>query len=126
MIRIINKKTNNIVALDHVKNNLYELIDCNFDKAFVSIDRTIAIITKVLFERKYFTLITFELMHQRFNYSKTYKLKNLHLYIHEMNRFEILEDFDCDVCDVIKMIKIINKKPRVKITISITKMHIDF
>ena len=43
-----------------------------------------------------------------------------------MNRFEILKDFNYDVYDVIKMIKIINKKPRMKITIFITKMHIDF
>ena len=65
-------------------------------------------------------------MHQRFNYSKIYKLKNLHLYIYEMNRFEILKNFNYDVFDITKMIKIINKKPRIKITILITKMYIDF
>ena len=65
-------------------------------------------------------------MYSRFNYSKVYKLKNLHLYVHEMNRFKILKDFDCDVYDVIKMIKIINKKSYVKMTISAAKMYIDF
>ena len=53
-------------------------------------------------------------------------MKNLHFYVYEMNQFEVLKDFDCDVCDVMKMIKIINKKFRVKITISAAKMHIDF
>ena len=43
-----------------------------------------------------------------------------------MNRFEILKDFDCDVCDVMKMIKIINKNFYIKITILIARMHIDF
>ena len=70
--------------------------------------------------------MTFELIHQRFNHLKIYKLKNLHLYAYKMNRFEILKDFDCDVCDVIKMIKIINKKSRIKITILIIKIYIDF
>ena len=109
-----------------MKNNLYELIDYNFDKAFILINRTIIIITKILFKRKHFIFITFELMYQRFDYSKAYKLKNLHLHVHEMNRFEILKDFDYDVYDVTKMIKIINKKFYVKITILIIKMHIDF
>ena len=109
-----------------MKNNLYKLIECNFDKAFISINRIIAIITKVLFERKHFIFMTFELMHQRFNYSRVYKLKNLHFHIHKVNRFEILEDFDYDVYDVMKIIKIINKKSRIKITISIIKIYIDF
>ena len=86
----------------------------------------IVIITKILFERKHFIFITFKLIHQRFNHSKIYKLKNLHLYAHEMNRFKVLKDFDYDVCDVTKIIKIINKKPRIKITISTTKIYIDF
>ena len=126
MIRIINKKTNNVVVFNYVKNDLYELTDCNFDKAFISINRTIVIITKILFKRKHFIIITFELIYQRFDYSRTYKLKNLHLYIYEINRFKVSKDFDCDVCDVMKMIKIINKKFYVKITISATRMHIDF
>ena len=63
MIRIIDKKTNNIVAFNYVKNNLYELINYNFDKAFISINQTITIIIKILFERKHFILITFELMY---------------------------------------------------------------
>ena len=109
-----------------MKNGLYELINCNFDKAFISINQTIAIITKILFERKYFIFMIFELMHQRFDHLKIYKLKNLHLYAHEMNQFKILKDFDCNVCDVMKMIKIINKKSYIKITISAAKMHIDF
>ena len=109
-----------------MKNNLYELIECNFDKAFISINRTITIITKILFKRKHFTLMTFELIYQRFDYSRIYKLKNLHLHIYKVNRFEILKDFNCDICDVIKMIKIINKKSYMKTTISITKIHIDF
>ena len=53
-------------------------------------------------------------------------MKNLYLHVYEMNRFEISKNFDYDVCDVIKMIKIINKKFYVKIIISATKMHIDF
>ena len=61
-------------------------------------------------------------MYQRFNYLKIYKLKNLHLYTHKVNRFEILKDFDCDVCDVIKIIKIINKKFYIKITILTIKI----
>ena len=65
-------------------------------------------------------------MHQRFDHSKTYKLKNLHFHTHKMNRFEVLKDFDCDVCDITKIIKIINKKSYMKTTISIIKMHIDF
>ena len=65
-------------------------------------------------------------MHQRFNYLRIYRLKNLYLYIYEMNRFEILKDFDYDVCDVTKIIKIINKEFRIKITIFEAKMHIDF
>ena len=63
MIRIINKKINNIVAFDYVKNNFYKLIDYNFDKTFISINRIIIIITKVLFKRKYFIFIIFKLMH---------------------------------------------------------------
>ena len=63
MIRIINKKTNNVIAFNYIKNNFYELINCNFDKTFISINRTIIIIIKVLFKRKYFTLITFKLMY---------------------------------------------------------------
>ena len=126
IIRIINKRTNNIVVLDHIKNGFYELINCNFDKTFISINRTIAIITKVLFKCKHLIFMTFELIYQRFDYSKTYKLKNLHLHIHEMNRFEISKDFDYDVYDVTKMIKIINKKFRIKITISAARIHIDF
>ena len=43
-----------------------------------------------------------------------------------MNRFEILKDFDCDVYDVTKMIKIINKKSHIKITILIIKIYIIF
>ena len=117
---------NNIVVFNHIKNNLYKLIDYNFDKAFISINRIIVIIIKILSERKHFIFITFELIYQRFNHLKAYKLKNLHLYAHKMNRFEILKDFDCDVCDVTKMIKIINKKSHIKITISTIKMHIDF
>ena len=65
-------------------------------------------------------------MHQRFDHSGIYKLKNLYFYAHKVNRFEILKDFDYDMCDVIKMIKIINKKFYMKIMISIIKMHIDF
>ena len=53
-------------------------------------------------------------------------MKNLHLYIHKVNRFEILKDFDYNVYNVIKMIKIINKKFYIKITILITKIYIDF
>ena len=126
MIRIINKRINDIVAFDYIKNDLYELTDCNFNKTFIINDRTIAIIMKVLFKRKHFILITFKLMYQRLDHSRAYRLKNLHLYTHKMNRFEILKDFDYDVCDVTKMIKIINKKPYVKTTIFETKMHIDF
>ena len=126
MIRIINKRMNNIVAFDHMKNNFYKLINCNFDKTFISIDRTIVIIIKVLFKRKHFIFIIFELMHQRFNHSRIYKLKNLHLYAHKMNRFKILKNFDCDVYNVIKMIKIINKKFCIKITILIIRIYIDF
>ena len=81
---------------------------------------------KILFKRKYFIFMTFELIYQRFDYSRVYKLKNLHFYTHKMNRFKILKDFDCDVYDVIKIIKIINKKLRMKITILITKIYIDF
>ena len=126
MIRIINKKRNDIVVFNYIKNDLYELTDCNFNKAFIINDRIIAIIMKVLFKRKYFILMTFELMHQRYNYSKAYRLKNLHFYVYKVNRFKILKDFDCDVCDVIKIIKIINKKLSVKITIFKARMHIDF
>ena len=126
MIRIINKRTNNVVAFDHMKNGFYELINYNFDKAFISINQIIVIITKILFERKHLIFIIFELMYQRFNYLRAYKLKNLHFHAYEMNRFKILKDFDCDVCDAIKIIKIINKKSRIKIIISIIKMHIDF
>ena len=68
----------------------------------------------------------FELMHQRFNYLKIYKLKNLYFHTHEVNRFKILKYFNCDVYDFIKIIKIINKKFRVKIIILVIKMHIDF
>ena len=63
MIRIINKRTNDIIIFDHIKNDSYELIDCNFDKAFVSINRIITIITKILFERKHFIFITFKLIY---------------------------------------------------------------
>ena len=63
IIRIIDKKINNVVVFDYVKNDLYELINCNFDKIFISINRIIAIIIKVLFERKHFIFIIFELMH---------------------------------------------------------------
>ena len=109
-----------------MKNNFYELIDCNFDRTFISINRTIVIIIKILSKRKHFIFMIFKLIYQRFNHSKIYKLKNLHFYIYKINRFEILKDFDYDVCDVIKIIKIINKKSHIKITILITKMHIDF
>ena len=70
--------------------------------------------------------MTFKLIYQRFDYSKAYRLKNLHLYIYKMNRFKILKDFDCDVYNVTKIIKIINKKSHIKITISVIKMYIDF
>ena len=63
MIRIINKKTNNIVAFNYIKNGFYELINYNFDKTFISINRTIAIITKILFKRKHFIFIIFELIY---------------------------------------------------------------
>ena len=63
MIRIINKRINNVIALNYVKNGFYELIECNFDKTFISIDRTIVIITKILFKRKHFIFMTFELIH---------------------------------------------------------------
>ena len=126
MIRIINKKTNDIVAFNYMKNDFYELTNCNSDKIFITNNQIIVIIIKILFKRKYFISMTFELMHQRFDYLKAYRLKNLHFYAYKMNRFKILKDFDYDVYDVTKMIKIINKKPRVKIIISEIKMHIDF
>ena len=63
IIRIINKKTNNIVVLDHIKNNFYELINYNFNKTFISINRIIIIITKILFKRKHFIFIIFELIY---------------------------------------------------------------
>ena len=43
-----------------------------------------------------------------------------------MNRFKILKNFDYDVYDATKMIKIINKKSYMKITIPAARMHIDF
>ena len=42
-----------------------------------------------------------------------------------MNRFKILKDFNYDVCDVTKIIKIINKKFYIKITISIIKEYLN-
>ena len=63
IIRIINKRINNVVVFDYVKDDLYELTNCNSDKTFITNDRTIAITTKILSERKHFTLMTFELMH---------------------------------------------------------------
>ena len=43
-----------------------------------------------------------------------------------MNRFKILKSFDYDVYNVIKIIKIINKKSYIKITILKVKIYIDF
>ena len=64
-------------------------------------------------------------MYQRFDYSKIYQLKILYFYIYKVNRFEILKDFDYDVCDVIKIIKIINKKFRMKIIVPEAKLYIN-
>ena len=109
-----------------MKNGFYELINYNFDKTFISINRTVVIITKILLKRKYLIFMTFELIYQRFNHLKIYKLKNLYLYVHKVNRFEISKDFDCDVYDAIKIIKIINKKSCMKTTILAARIHIDF
>ena len=63
IIRIINKKTNNVIAFNYIKNNFYELTDCNFNKTFILINRTIVIITNILFKRKHFIFITFKLIY---------------------------------------------------------------
>ena len=63
MIRIIDKRINNVVVFNYIKNDFYELIDYYFNKAFISINRTIIIIMKVLFKRKHFIFIIFELIH---------------------------------------------------------------
>ena len=38
MIRIINKKINNIIIFNYIKNNFYKLINYNFDKVFIIIN----------------------------------------------------------------------------------------
>ena len=54
---------NDIVVFNYMKDDFYELTNCNFNKTFIINDRIIVIITKILFERKHFILITFKLMH---------------------------------------------------------------
>ena len=55
-----------------------------------------------------------------------YRLKNFHLFVKGVKVFDVLKNYRYNVCDAFKMIKIINKKSRIKIIISKIKIYIDF
>ena len=59
-------------------------------------------------------------------YSGTYRLKIFYLFVERVKVFDVLKNYRCDVYNAFKMIKIINKKLKIKITILKTKIYIDF
>ena len=53
-------------------------------------------------------------------------MKNFHLFVEGVKIFDVLKNYRCDVYDAFKIIRIINKKLKIKITILEIKIHIDF
>ena len=53
-------------------------------------------------------------------------MKNFHLFVEGVKIFDVSKNYQCDVYDAFKIIKIINKKSKIKIIVSETKMHTDF
>ncbi len=109
-VQIIDKRTNEIVASGHAKNGLYELIDCQSERAFAARN----------------TASDFELMHQRLGHAGSYRLKDLHLHAQGIEEFTVPEDFQCDTCDATKLIRTINREPSVKTTVPGARLHTDF
>ena len=65
-------------------------------------------------------------MYQRLRHSKMYRLKNLYLFVERVKIFDVLKNYRYNVYDTFKMIKIINKKLKIKIIILKIKIYIDF
>ena len=60
---------------------------------------------------------TFELVHQRLGHAGAYRLKDLHLYASGVEAFDVPTDFECEICDASKIIRTINREPRIKTTV---------
>ena len=53
-------------------------------------------------------------------------MKNLYLFVERIKAFDVLKNYRYNVYDAFKIIKIINKKLKIKIIILEIKMYIDF
>lgn len=147
MVTIIDQQSNQVVANGHVVDGLYELSNCDSDRALTSActvsDVSDAFTNSEITERVYMRAPevnveqavestnediykTFELMHKRLGHPGNKRLKDLHLHADGIAKFRVPKDHQCDVCDQSKMVKTINREAQAKTSIPGARMHADF